>query len=168
MPSEDGLRQLPKVSAFNNGEYKSTQTKVILTIFGFSFSIYCCSRSHCSDNQNDSDNDTKRTHSSGLMSVCVFCAEQFNQQNALSLRRDRYSSRQRSVTRPLRPGPNFMALLTISKESALTEAGNSVLSVFHGVSGKFWLLRVRTHRYQAVYAYKASAELRCLHVSRES
>ena len=26
-----------------------------------------------------------------------------------------------------RPGPNFMALLTVSKESALTEAGNSVL-----------------------------------------
>ena len=33
-------------------------------------------------------------------------------------------------------GPNFMALLTVSTESALTEAGNSVLtaSVFHGLA----------------------------------
>ena len=32
------------------------------------------------------------------------------------------------------PGPNFMALLTLNKESALTEAENSVFtaSVFHG------------------------------------
>ena len=37
------------------------------------------------------------------------------------------------------PGPNFMALLTVSTESALTEAGNSVLtaSVFHGLSANF-------------------------------
>ena len=42
------------------------------------------------------------------------------------------------------PGPNFMALLTVSTESALTEAGNSVLT---RVSGKFWLLRVPTPRY---------------------
>ena len=35
---------------------------------------------------------------------------------------------------PLPPGPNFMALLTVSTEPALTEAGNSVLtaSVFQG------------------------------------
>ena len=39
----------------------------------------------------------------------------------------------------LRTGPNFMALLTVSTESALTEAGNSVLtaSVFHGLAAKF-------------------------------
>ena len=32
------------------------------------------------------------------------------------------------------PGPNFMALFTVCTESALTEAGNFVLtaSVFHG------------------------------------
>ena len=37
------------------------------------------------------------------------------------------------------PGPSFMALLTVSTESALTEAGNFVLtaSVFHGIAGKF-------------------------------
>ena len=36
-------------------------------------------------------------------------------------------------------GPNFMALLTVSTESALTEAGNSMLtaSVFHGLAGNF-------------------------------
>ena len=34
------------------------------------------------------------------------------------------------------PGPNFMALLTVSTESALTEAGNYVLmaSIFHGLA----------------------------------
>ena len=33
-------------------------------------------------------------------------------------------------------GANFMALLTVSTESALTEAGNSVLtaSIFHGLA----------------------------------
>ena len=36
------------------------------------------------------------------------------------------------------------------------------------VSGKFWLLRVRTQRYKAFYAYKASAEIQGLHVSGES
>ncbi len=37
--------------------------------------------------------------------------------------------------------PNFMALLTVSKESALTEAGNSTLlsSVFHRLAGNFCL-----------------------------
>ena len=41
-----------------------------------------------------------------------------------------------------RPGLNVMALLTVNTESALTEAGNYVLtaSVFHGY---FWLLRMR-------------------------
>ena len=36
----------------------------------------------------------------------------------------------------IRSGPNFMALLTVSTESALTEAGNYVLtaSVFHGLA----------------------------------
>ena len=35
-----------------------------------------------------------------------------------------------------RPGPNFMALLTISTESALTEAENSMLtaSIFQGLA----------------------------------
>ena len=35
--------------------------------------------------------------------------------------------------------PNFMALLTVSKELALMEAGNSVLtaSIFHGLAGNF-------------------------------
>ena len=35
----------------------------------------------------------------------------------------------------LGPGPNFMALLTVSTESALKEAGNSVLtaSIFYGL-----------------------------------
>ena len=45
------------------------------------------------------------------------------------------------------PGPNFIAMLTISKVSVLTEAGNSVLtgagnsvletSVFHWLAGNF-------------------------------
>ena len=37
------------------------------------------------------------------------------------------------------PGPNVMALLTVSTESALMEAGNSLLtaSVFRGLVGKF-------------------------------
>ena len=37
------------------------------------------------------------------------------------------------------PGPNFMALLTVSTEFALTEAGNSMLtaSVFHGLAANF-------------------------------
>ena len=51
-------------------------------------------RSHCSDN------DAKRMHSIGWMSVCVFCVEQVHQWNAFSLRR--YRSRYRcSGTRPL-------------------------------------------------------------------
>ena len=39
-------------------------------------------------------------------------------------------------------GPNFMALLTVSTESALTEAGNSLLtsSVFHELAGNVCLL----------------------------
>ena len=36
------------------------------------------------------------------------------------------------------------------------------------VSGEFWLLRMCTSRYQAFYAYKASAEIRRLHISGES
>ena len=41
--------------------------------------------------------------------------------------------------RPTLHWPNSMALLTISTESALTEAGNSVLteSVFHGLAATF-------------------------------
>ena len=39
------------------------------------------------------------------------------------------------------PGPNFKALLTVNTESALTEAGNFVLtaSVFHGLAANFCL-----------------------------
>ena len=36
------------------------------------------------------------------------------------------------------------------------------------VSGKFWLLRVHSPRYQAFYAYKAKAEIRHLHVRGET
>ena len=50
-------------------------------------------RSHCSDNENDNNNNAKRTHSIGWMSVCVFCVEQFNQYDTFSLRRDRYNFR---------------------------------------------------------------------------
>ena len=37
------------------------------------------------------------------------------------------------------PWPNIMALLTVGTESALTEAGNAVLtaSVFHGLAASF-------------------------------
>ena len=44
-------------------------------------------------------------------------------------------------------GPYFMALLTVSKESVLVEAGNSVLtaSVFHGLAG-ICLVHVPTPR----------------------
>ena len=44
-------------------------------------------------------------------------------------------------------GPNFKALLTISKESALAEAGNSVLtsSIFLGLAGKFGLCACVLH-----------------------
>ena len=37
------------------------------------------------------------------------------------------------------PGPNFMALLIVSTESAITEPGNSVLtaSVFYGLAANF-------------------------------
>ena len=53
--------------------------------------------SHCSDNENDPDHDAKRTHSIGLMSVCVVCVEQFKQQDEFSLHLDRYLFRYRSV-----------------------------------------------------------------------
>ena len=64
--------------------------------------------SHCSDNDNDTDEDAKGTQSIGWMSVCIFCVEQFNQKNAFSLRRDRYRFHYRcSVTRPLDLKDNF-------------------------------------------------------------
>ena len=39
-------------------------------------------------------------------------------------------------------GPKFMALLTLSSESALTKAGNSTLTLskFHGVAGNAWCM----------------------------
>ena len=66
-----------------------------------------------------------------------------------------------------------MALLTT--ESELTEAGNSVLtaSVFHGQAyfmGKRRIL-ASAHAYSALLGtlhFKASAEIKCLHVSGES
>ena len=44
-------------------------------------------------------------------------------------------------------GPNFMALLTVSAESALTEAGNSVLtaSLFHELAANFGFCAVVLH-----------------------
>ena len=47
-------------------------------------------------------------------------------------------------------GSNFMTQLTVSKESTLTEAGNSVLRsrVFHGLAGKFGLCLYYTLLYR--------------------
>ena len=44
-------------------------------------------------------------------------------------------------------GPNNMALLTVSTESALKEAGNFVLtaSLFHGLAGSFGLCACVLH-----------------------
>ena len=44
------------------------------------------------------------------------------------------------------PGPNVMALLTVSTESALMEAGNSVLmtGIFHGLVA-IWLLIIGSY-----------------------
>ena len=54
------------------------------------------------------------------------------------------------------PGPNLVALLTVSTESVITEAGNSVrtASILH-ITKDF-------------YPYKATAEIRRLHISGES
>ena len=58
---------------------------------------------------------------------------------------------------------NFMALLTVSKESALAEAGNSVLSssVFSGLAGNFGLcaciLHVAKHSTLTLLAQKFGA-----------
>ena len=68
------------------------------------------------------------------------------------------------------PGANFMDLLTVSTESALTEAGNYVLtaSVFHGLAADFGfcacVLRVTRHSKLTRLAQK----FRRLHVSGES
>ena len=45
----------------------------------------------------------------------------------------------------LAPGPNVMALLTVSNELVLAEAGNSahILNVFHGLTGNFGLCECR-------------------------
>ena len=55
-----------------------------------------------------------------------------------------------------------MALLTVRKESALAEAGNSALTstIFHGFAGNFLL--VRTPSYLAFFTYTASAKIWCL------
>ena len=81
-----------------------------------------------------------------------------------------------TITKAKESGPNFMALLTLSTESALTEAGNSVLTanVFLGLAVNFCfcacILRVRHSMLTRLtfYAYKASAEVWRLLVSRES
>lgn len=48
---------------------------------------------------------------------------------------------------PWQPGPSFMALLTVSKESTLTKTGNSALttSVFHKLAGNFCLCTCLLH-----------------------
>ena len=64
-------------------------------------------------------------------------------------------------------GPYFMALLTVSTEFALTEAGNYVLtaSVFHGLAANFGfcacVLHVTRHS-----TLMASTEIRRLHVKQ--
>ena len=61
------------------------------------------------------------------------------------------------------PGPNFMALLTVSTASALREAGNSVLtaSVFHGLAANLGfcacVLRATRHSTLTWLAQKFSA-----------
>ena len=57
---------------------------------------------------------------------------------------------------------HFMALPTVSTESARTEAGNSVLtaSIFHELAANLGFC--------ACVLHQASAEIRCLHVSGES
>ena len=63
-----------------------------------------------------------------------------------------------------------MALLTVNTESALTEAGNSVLtaSVFHGLASNFGfcvgVLNVTRHSTLSRHSTKASADIRRLHV----
>lgn len=54
-----------------------------------------------------------------------------------------------------------MALLTISKESTPTEAGNSALtsSKLHRLAGSFWIVRVPTPHYLIFFAYTARAEI---------
>ena len=49
----------------------------------------------------------------------------------------------------MKSGPNFMALLTVSKESALTEAENVALtsSVFHLLVGNFRLCILHVTRH---------------------
>ena len=60
-------------------------------------------------------------------------------------------------------GPNFMALLTVIKESSLTEAGNSWLtaSVFHRLASNFGfcacILHVTRHSTLTMLAQKFGA-----------
>ena len=58
-------------------------------------------------------------------------------------------------------GPNFIALLTINKDTVLAVAGNYGLTcmpnVFHWLAGKF--VHVHTSRYKAFLAYTASEEI---------
>ena len=63
-----------------------------------------------------------------------------------------------------------MTLLTVSIASMLTEAGISVLkaSVLHGLAANFGFCVCVLHVTSAFFAYKASAEIRRLHVSGES
>ncbi len=67
------------------------------------------------------------------------------------------------------PGPKFMALLTVSKESVPTEARNSALtpSVCRRLAGVICLLvGMHTLCYYAFFAYTGSADIWCLNSKR--
>ncbi len=68
-----------------------------------------------------------------------------------------------------RPGPDFMALLTVSKESALTEAGNSTLtsSVFHGLAGNFCLCACELHVTRHSFLTQLAQKFGACKISRE-
>ena len=67
-------------------------------------------------------------------------------------------------------GPNFMALLTVSTESALTEAGYFVLtgSVFHRLVANFGFCACVLHVTWHSTLTRLAKEIRRLHVSGES
>ena len=58
-------------------------------------------------------------------------------------------------------GPNFIALLTVIKEAAHTDAGNFefMSSTFHGVAWNFVLCTVRTSNYRHSSLSTASTEI---------
>ena len=85
-----------------------------------------------------------------MRTSCFYVQKFLNIVTIIAFSRRRSEHTDRNVE--LKPtGPNFMALLTVSTESALTEAENSVLtaSVFHGLAANFGFcvcaLRVTRH-----------------------